>query len=171
MSVSPRAVVANVHATCVRLARAGLSFRAAAGAGILILGRSGAGKSDLALRLIAAGAELVSDDRTELFVRRGRLFARPPKSIAGQMEIRGIGIVNLPHAKQASVLLVVELARSVERMPHAGIYRPPQDLRLTRLNWPPLVKVVAHEASAPAKVMAAVAAIACGTFPGIVKPQ
>lgn len=165
------AYVANVHATCVRLALAGLPFRAPPGAGVLILGGSGSGKSDLALRLIAAGAELVSDDRTELFVRRGRLCARPPKPIAGLMEARGVGIVDVPFAEEVQIALVVALKARVARMPSPAAYRPPPNLPLPRAKWPPLVGIVADEASAPAKVAAAVSAIARGGVREIVKAQ
>lgn len=163
--------VANVHATCVRLARAGLPFRAPADAGVLILGGSGSGKSDLALRLIAAGAELVSDDRTELFVRRGRLYARPPKPIAGMMEARGVGIVDVPYTEEVQIALAIGLRARVARMPSPAAYRPPPNLLLARGRWPPLVGIVADEASAPAKVAAAVSAIARGGVQETVKAQ
>jgi serine kinase of HPr protein (carbohydrate metabolism regulator) len=58
----------TVHATCVAID----------GRGILIRGRSGAGKSDLALRLIDRGARLVSDDYTILAASGGRLRAAAP---------------------------------------------------------------------------------------------
>ena len=161
----------NIHATCLRLARAGLPFRAPANAGVLIRGESGTGKSDLALRLIAAGAELVSDDRTELFVRHGRLHARPPAMLAGLMEIRGVGIVDVPYTEEVRVVLVVDLKEAVVRMPSAAVYRPPQSLGLPRSDRPALLRLVAYEASAPAKVTAAVAAISRGTVRAIVKAQ
>jgi len=163
--------VANVHATCVQLARAGAPFRAPADTGVLILGRSGAGKSDLALRLIAAGAELVSDDRTVLYVRRGKLHARSPKPIAGMMEIRGVGIVDIPYTEDVRVVLVAELTDGVARMPSAAVYHPPRSLLLPRKTWPVLVRIVAHEASAPAKIAAAAAAISRGAVREIVKTQ
>src|SRR5260221_10017200 len=99
----------NVHATCIRMGSAGAAFGAPSRAGVLLLGPSGAGKSDLALRLIAEGAELVSDDRVELFVHRRRLYARPPKRLAGLLEIRGIGIVEIPYAEKVRIDLVAEL--------------------------------------------------------------
>jgi len=163
--------VANVHATCVRLGGAGAGFRAPARAGVLILGRSGAGKSDLALRLIAAGAELVADDRTELFVRRGRLHARSPARIAGMMEVRGVGIVDIPYKDEAPIALVVELAARVSRLPSLARFAPPPTLDLPRSGRPPLLKVVAREASAPAKIAAAVAALSRGGFRQDVKPE
>ena len=83
--MAPRTV--NIHATCVLLESAAAAFGASRAAGVLLLGKSGAGKSDLALQLIALGAKLVSDDRTELFVERGKLFARAPQSIAGLIEV------------------------------------------------------------------------------------
>src|SRR5258706_5198328 len=67
----------NVHATCVRIDSAGAHFGAPPQCGILLLGKSGSGKSDIALRLIDAGAELVADDRVELYLYRNRLHARP----------------------------------------------------------------------------------------------
>src|SRR5262249_39518405 len=109
--------VVNVHATCVRLARAGEPFQAPPDAGVLILGVRGAGQWDLALRLIAAGSVLVADDRTELFVRRGRLRARAPKPIIALMEIRGLGVVDVPYTEEVQVTLVAELAERVVRMP------------------------------------------------------
>ena len=65
----------------------------------LLLGESGAGKSDLALRLIAAGAQLVADDRVELSVESNRLIARAPANLAGLIEIRNVGIIALPSAR------------------------------------------------------------------------
>ena len=75
----------NIHASCVALGAQG----------VLLLGKPGAGKSDLALRLIDEGGRLVADDRTILFTRRGGLYGKSPASIRGLMEIRGLGIVQL----------------------------------------------------------------------------
>ncbi|MGO4863291.1 HPr kinase/phosphorylase, partial [Campylobacter jejuni] len=66
------------------------------GVGVLIAGPSGSGKSDLALRLIDRGAVLVSDDYTLLHVEGGELHATAPVTIAGRIEVRGIGIVDRP---------------------------------------------------------------------------
>lgn len=97
----------TLHATSVAIG----------GRAVLIMGRSGAGKSDLALRLIDRGAQLVSDDYT-LLVRAGaRLLASPPATIAGRMEIRGLGIVDMAHVDAVPVALLVELTDDVERMP------------------------------------------------------
>lgn len=83
---------------------------------VLIVGRSGAGKSDLALRLIDRGAVLVADDQVELTAAAGRLVASAPETIAGRIEVRGIGIVDMPFAI-APVALIVDLARTPERLP------------------------------------------------------
>jgi HPr kinase/phosphorylase len=105
-----------VHATCVAL-KAGRSWRA-----VLLRGPSGAGKSDLALRLIEGGGRLVADDQTHL-ARSGRtLLATPPKSLAGLLEVRGIGIVKLARLQlqaRARVALLVDFVRpeQVERLP------------------------------------------------------
>ena len=98
-----------IHATTVAIG----------GFGVLLLGRSGSGKSDLALRLIDRGAVLVSDDYTVLTARDGRLIATAPQTIAGKIEVRGLGIVALDRAQDVPVALAVRLDRAVERMPSA----------------------------------------------------
>ena len=76
------------------------------GTGVLLRGPSGSGKSDLALRLIDGGARLVADDQTALAVENGVLVAHPPRSIAGRLEVRGLGIVTVPWAPSAPIGLV-----------------------------------------------------------------
>lgn len=87
------------------------------GQGVMILGASGAGKSDLALRLIDRGAVLVADDYTELTCDGGALIASAPVTIGGRIEVRGLGIVPMPRAERVPVALAVHLQTSVERMP------------------------------------------------------
>lgn len=92
------------------------------GLAVLIEGRSGAGKSDLALRLIDRGATLVADDRTAVRRVAGKLIAAAPPTIAGRLEVRGLGIVPLPHV-EAEVALVIRLADAPERLPEAALRR------------------------------------------------
>lgn len=87
------------------------------GRAVLLEGASGAGKSDLALRLIDRGAELVSDDYTLLVSDGERLLARAPGTIAGQMEVRGVGIVSLPHRAEAPVAMLFVLDETPARLP------------------------------------------------------
>jgi HPr kinase/phosphorylase len=95
---------------------------------VLIRGPAGAGKSRLALGLIQAAdcglltfARLVGDDRLELAARHGRLLARPPRALAGLIEVRGLGIRRLDHEPVAVVGLVVDLAvPEAERLPGAA---------------------------------------------------
>ncbi len=155
--MSPPLRTVGIHATCVLLDRAGASFGAPADAGVLILGKSGAGKSDLALRLIAMGAKLVADDRTDLFVRRGRLFGRAPKAIAGLMEVREVGILALPHAAFARIALTIEPKAGARLPPHRR-FSPPAPLQLAEDKAPPLLAVAPFEASAAAKIAVATAA-------------
>lgn len=87
------------------------------GRAVLIGGRSGAGKSDLALRLIDRGAALISDDYT--FVRRvsGQAVASAPERIAGKIEVRGVGIVEIAHSQDVPVALYVDLSAEPVRLP------------------------------------------------------
>ena len=135
-----------VHATVVaRWAPAG-GWRAAA-----LFGASGAGKSDLALRLISAGWRLVADDYVHLFASGGQVFARAPRTIAGRIEVRGVGILPACALDLARVVLAVELtADPVERLPEPG-FRTLCGVALPRLRLDP------REASAGEKVAAAIA--------------
>lgn len=162
----------NIHATCVRLAKSAAPFGAARDAGILLLGDSGAGKSDLALRLIGLGAELVADDRVDLFARRGVLMARAPDTIAGLLEVRGLGIVELPYTEKSRVALAVTLVRKPPpRLPRHDVYVPPEALALPKRAQPPMLRLVAFESSTPQKVIAAAAAFELRLFHDAVKPR
>jgi len=129
----------NVHATCVDIN----------GAGVLITGDSGVGKSDLALRLIEnKGAVLVADDRTDLKEENGTLTAMPPKTIEGLMEVRGVGIIKKEIKPKTSVKLVVEAAlnEKIERYPEPQFFEN-QGVLL------PKIFLNLLEASAPDKVV------------------
>jgi HPr kinase/phosphorylase len=95
--------VLPVHATTI-------AFDSATGPrGVLIRGASGAGKTTLALDLIAAGARLVADDRTVVFARDGAVFARAPRRISGLAEARGLGLIHLPTCRLTRLSLVIDL--------------------------------------------------------------
>lgn len=83
--------------------------------GVLIRGKSGAGKSDLALRLIDAGAVLVADDQVLLENKT----ASAPARLRGLLEVRGLGIVRLPFIEKTTIALTVDLcsAAEIERLP------------------------------------------------------
>jgi serine kinase of HPr protein (carbohydrate metabolism regulator) len=115
----------------------------------LILGHPGSGKSDLALRLIDSGALLVADDRVEIRRDGGLLLASAPPVLAGKLEVRGIGIVDLPYATSVTLGLVVRLTAESERMP--------EESRHALLGVElPLIDVDPRHPSAPAKVRVAV---------------
>jgi HPr kinase/phosphorylase len=105
----------TLHASCVLVGRSA----------VLIRGPSGSGKSRLANALIeafssgpAGMARLVADDRVHLFSANGRLIAAAPRAIAGQVEVRGLGIQTVVHEPLALVGLVVDLdAPDAARMP------------------------------------------------------
>lgn len=85
--------------------------------GVLVTGASGAGKSDLALRLIDRGAVLIGDDQVALSVREGLLYADAAPRIAGMIEVRGLGLISMRHRQSAQVALLIELGAPLERMP------------------------------------------------------
>lgn len=85
---------------------------------VLIRGPAGAGKSALALALIALGARLVADDRTRLRRDGARVMARAPEAIAGLIEARGVGLLRASPAGEAALALLVDLGRrETERLP------------------------------------------------------
>jgi serine kinase of HPr protein (carbohydrate metabolism regulator) len=116
------------------------------GRAILIAGPSGSGKSDLTLRLLDRGFMLVSDDQTVIKKDGNRLMASAPPTIAGKLEIRGIGIVDIERVDNVRVALIVELTGEFARMPDDSRERPILGVKL------PLVSLEAMSASAPAKV-------------------
>ena len=143
-----------IHATAVAIN----------GMGVLIMGPPGAGKSDLALRLIdqpgfglggaLLTAELVADDQTLVRVSDGALIASAPEALAGLMEIRGQGIVRLAARPSARLVLAVTLtpAAEIERMP-VDQYTDILGVRLSAIS------IDATGASAPARLRAALAGV------------
>lgn len=102
-----------IHATAI----------CANGRAALIIGPSGAGKSSLAVQLIALGATLVADDRTVLDRQGDRVLLRPPDTIAGLIEARGVGILSPPFESGVPVSLVVDLSQTeTERLPKKRDY-------------------------------------------------
>jgi HPr kinase/phosphorylase len=124
MSVPGTPTPARLHGSCA----------AHKGDGVLLLGPPGAGKSNLLLRLLDRGFSLVADDQVEL---DGNI-ASPPAALAGLIEVRGLGIVQLPYVSQAVLRLAVQLERG-ERMPDAKHF---SDLHL------PMVYVDPHAVAA-----------------------
>jgi HPr kinase/phosphorylase len=98
-----------LHATCVSVD----------GRGLLIMGPSGSGKSSLAIKLLALGAKLVSDDRTALSADDGRIHARcPAPVIGGLIEARGVGLLHAPTVESTVLALVADLSKTEpDRLP------------------------------------------------------
>jgi HPr kinase/phosphorylase len=135
-----------VHGTCVALGR-----RAA-----LLRGRSGAGKSDLALRFLALPGDgehrpaLVADDQVFVAANgNGALVASAPATIAGKIEVRGLGIVAVPSLAEAELTLVCDLVGG-EEVPRI----PPDPWERTVIAGVPvrMLKLDPFEPSAPLKL-------------------
>src|ERR1700749_4290636 len=117
------------------------------GDAVLLVGPPGSGKSDLVLRLLSRGFELVADD--QVTITDGVVSV--PQELAGLLEVRGLGIVRLPHCSNARLVLVVDLGGRTDRMPNP-IRHPDLDV--------PVVTINAAVASAPERVALA---LACAT--------
>jgi len=134
-----------VHGTCV-------AFGAHAA---LLRGSSGSGKSDLALRFLALPADggtaphLVADDQVLVEALADTLVVSAPDTLAGKLEVRGLGIMTLPHLEQAKLVLIVDLVANdeVPRM-------PPEPLPHTTLLGVsvPNLQLASFEDSAPLKL-------------------
>lgn len=139
-----------VHGTCVALGQCGALLR----------GGSGAGKSDLALRFMALPREaefeprLVADDQVLVEARGPQgLVASAPANLAGKLEVRGLGILDVSHLGQARLVLVVDLVRNEEvpRMPPD----PPQTTMIAGISVP-LLKLAPFEPSSALKLKLAI---------------
>ncbi len=133
----PRLSAESLHASAVAIN----------GRAVLLTGPSGSGKSDLALRLLDRGFTLVSDDQTIVRKDGDRLLASSPPNIAGKLEVRGIGIVEIERVDNVPLALIVELtSNQIQRLPDDSRERPILGVKL------PLVTIDALTASAPSKV-------------------
>jgi len=121
---------------------------------VLLRGPSGSGKSDLALRLIDAGNRLIADDQSELWRDGDAVMVRSPATIAGLIEVRGLGILRIGSLPNARLAMIVDLIapQHVERLPE------PCSETIFGIAIP-LVALAPFEASAPAKIRFALAAI------------
>ena len=97
-----------MHASCVDIN----------GSGVLIIGRSGSGKSSLAINLLALGSKLVADDQCEIVKNNNRFCVSKPASLPKSIEIRGVGLVSVPIVNETSLDWVVNMDEvEKERMP------------------------------------------------------
>jgi HPr kinase/phosphorylase len=116
------------------------------GCGLLLLGPSGSGKSDLALRLIDRGAKLVSDDAVPVDTKDGLPILTVADNIEGKLEVRGVGICTVAHTPTAPLRLVAQLAQHVERFPQGNLRMTINDFSV------PLAQIAPFEASAVIKL-------------------
>jgi len=130
----------TVHGACVAIG----------GRAVLIEGRSGEGKSDLALRLIDRGAALVADGQVICQRSDKALLASAPTHLAGRIEVRGLGIVEMPSVERIPVELLIVILDAPPRFP--------EDARTRRIAGidVPVLALAALEPSAPIKVELAV---------------
>ncbi|MBV8505978.1 MAG: hypothetical protein JOZ11_09250 [Alphaproteobacteria bacterium] len=143
-----------VHATAIAID----------GRAVLLRGRSGVGKSDLALRLIDGGARLVADDQVELRRAGERVLVSAPAAIAGLIEVRGVGILRVEAVAEATLALLVDLVppAEVDRFPEA---RCEDVLGIAA----PSIALSAFEASAAAKLRFALSAFSAHSVPAIIR--
>jgi len=148
-----------IHATCISIA----------GMGVLLRAPASGGKSDLALRMIdqpgrglgkdLMETSLIADDRVAIWRNGERLMAACPKTLSGLLEVRGLGIVQLACSSEVELGLTVDLVADVE------VERMPDLSANTFSLWGltvPKISIAPFEASAPAKIRAAVCALGQG---------
>lgn len=132
----------NIHASCIKLK----------GKGVLIIGDSGSGKSDLCLRLITEfKAKLIADDRVDVQEYKGKLIASAPKILKGLLEVRGVGIIKLPFFNSCAIDMVVNLTNNfaeIERLPPSNFFEI-YDIKVPQFN------LYGKDISLPSKVIAA----------------
>ena len=135
-------MIKNIHATAVCIDQAA----------ILLLGKPGAGKSDLALRLIMnKNAVLIADDRVDIVDENGVFKAFCPQNIKGLLEVRGVGICHFPSIDSAEIKLIAQLIGQNEE-----ITRYPEEQTQNLFGAEiPMIKIHPFEASAPDKILAA----------------
>lgn len=110
----------RIHASCVAIGDAA----------ILLVGASGSGKSDLALRLIDRGAILVADDYTVITKRGSSAFASAPANIGSKIEVRGVGIIVMAARDDVEIAMMILLDEppvrhpEIERRTVAGVGIP-----------------------------------------------
>ena len=128
----------TLHATLIAAPRHG-RWR-----GVLLQGSSGAGKSDLALRALAAGWRLAADDRVRIWTSGGALYGAAPPTLAGLIEVRGVGVRPEPALPFVRLALAVEAATPAE-----PVERTPSPERLDLLGLPlPCVRLALLDPSA-----------------------
>ena len=88
------------------------------GRGASIIGESGFGKSSLAIKLIAMGADLVSDDQTLFEYKNGKIILSKPETCPPAIEARGLGLIALPTEKKTELFYFIKLTNKIiERLP------------------------------------------------------
>jgi HPr kinase/phosphorylase len=105
------------------------------GIGVLLAGPSGAGKSECALELVARGHRFVADDAVELAREGERVIGRAARAIGPHLEIRGLGILNVPElygpgsvAESAAVDLICRLDPGRADFDRTGLERESEEL-------------------------------------------
>ena len=85
------------------------------GRGVLLTGKSGSGKSSLALEMMARGATLVADDRVVLRRDHEVVNLHCPEALCGMIEARGVGILHAEYQSPSPLFLVVDLDKTEEK--------------------------------------------------------
>jgi serine kinase of HPr protein (carbohydrate metabolism regulator) len=116
------------------------------GRAVVLNGPPGAGKSDLALRLMDRGATLVSDDITILRRAEAQLLASAPDRIRGKLEVRGLGLFDVATVADVPVALLIDLSADVPRFPLEQVERRFAGIAV------PVLALHPFEMTAPVKV-------------------
>ncbi len=131
----------QLHASCVDIG----------GAGVLITGDSGSGKSSLATQLMVLGAQLVADDQVMIDPADGKLIASCPSGIKGKLELYPFGVVPVPVVAHTSLVawyhcrmrpFIAQRANEPVMVPLCGAFLPQWDVDATSV--PLAAQIIFH---------------------------
>jgi HPr kinase/phosphorylase len=114
------------------------------GKGILIIGKSGVGKSEVVLDLISRGHKLIADDSVAFYKKdHNKLIGKAPSLLKNLMEVRGLGILDIKKlfgrksvTSEQKLFLVIELKTFQKKLDYSKLEMTVNTFRLFDINIP-----------------------------------
>ncbi len=114
------------------------------GKGILIIGKSGIGKSEVVLDLISRGHKLIADDSVSFYKNdQNKIIGKAPSLLKNLMEVRGLGILDIKKlfgrksvASEQKLFLVIEVKKFRKKLDCSRLEMTVNTFRLFDINIP-----------------------------------